>query len=323
MIFPAGAKDVCPKGIFMEEKRMQSPLVVWGGALFCCALWGSAFPAVKIGYRLFGIEGAPAVCLILFAGCRFLLAGLQAVGARSAVRGKLLLPRRGNWHLVAGLACVQTVLQYLFFYIGLANTTGVRSSILNGMGVFFSLLVASCVFRTEKLGANKLAGCALGFAGVLVINLTGGDLGGGFSLTGEGFILLSSLCSAFAASMVGRFSKREDPVVLSGWQFILGGSAMILFGLAAGGRLGQVTGAGLVMLFYLAFISSTAFSIWGVLLKYNPVSRVTVFGFTRPVFGVILSGIFLGEAGEAFNLRNLAALALVSVGILLVNRKKQ
>jgi hypothetical protein len=38
-----------------KEKFMQKTIVVWLGAFFCCLLWGSAFPCIKIGYRLFDI----------------------------------------------------------------------------------------------------------------------------------------------------------------------------------------------------------------------------------------------------------------------------
>lgn len=31
---------------------MTRTVVVWLGALLCCALWGSAFPCIKIGYQL-------------------------------------------------------------------------------------------------------------------------------------------------------------------------------------------------------------------------------------------------------------------------------
>ena len=73
------------------------------------------------------------------------------------------------------------------------------------------------------------------------------------------------------------------------------------------------------MLLYLAVISAVAYSMWGVLLKYNPVSRVTVFGFMNPVFGVILSAIFLRESGS-IGVVCILALVLVCAGIYIVNR---
>ena len=51
------------------------------------------------------------------------------------------------------------------------------------------------------------------------------------------------------------------------------------------------------MLLYLAFVSAAAYSLWAVLLKHNPVSKVAIFGFMNPVCGVLLSTILLDEKG--------------------------
>ena len=66
-----------------------------------------------------------------------------------------------------------------------------------------------------------------------------------------------------------------------------------------GGHITKVTPAGIGLLVYLALVSAVAYSLWGILLKYNPVSRVTVFGFMNPVFGVLLSALLLGEKDQA------------------------
>ena len=70
---------------------------------------------------------------------------------------------------------------------------------------------------------------------------------------------------------------------------------MIICGLLFGGRFPTVFGKGMAMLVYLALVSAAAYSLWGILLKYNPVSKVAVFGFMNPVFGVILSALLLNE----------------------------
>lgn len=69
------------------------------------------------------------------------------------------------------------------------------------------------------------------------------------------------------------------------------------------------------MVVYLAVVSAVAYSLWGILLKYNPVSKVAVFGFMNPVFGVILSALLLGEGAQAAGVKSLIALLLVSIGI--------
>ncbi len=154
-------------------------------AFVSCALWGSAFPMIKIGYAQFGITDSGPGAKILFAGVRFILAGILAWLAGSAVSRRPMLPRRSDWRKIIALCMFQTVLQYFFFYLGLANCTGVKSSIINGSGAFVVILLSTLVFRMEKMTARKLVGCILGFAGIIVINL-GGDMSG-FAWNGEGF----------------------------------------------------------------------------------------------------------------------------------------
>ncbi len=59
----------------------------------------------------------------------------------------------------------------------------------------------------------------------------------------------------------------------------------------------------------------------GILLKYNPVSKVAIFGFTNPVFGVLLSAWWLGEGSAELGWNALIALVLVCIGICIVNVK--
>ena len=78
------------------EKKLQNPGVVFALALLCCALWGSAFPCVKIGYEWLAIEGAGSQ--ILFAGYRFFLAGIFTflIGARFQKKLSFLEKMRYN-----------------------------------------------------------------------------------------------------------------------------------------------------------------------------------------------------------------------------------
>ena len=308
----------------MEKKnRMQSTVVVWLGALICCALWGSAFPCIKIGYQMFEIPQDAVATQILFAGLRFTLAGILVILIGSVLSGNLLKMNRQNAPKILKLSLLQTVLQYLFFYIGLANTTGVKASIIEGVNVFIAIFVASLIFRQEKLTMGKLAGCLIGFAGVVLVNLNGNGLDMSFHLNGEGFIFLSTVAYAFSSVYLKRYSKTENPVLLSGWQFVAGGLVMTIMGLLMGGKITKVTAAGIAMLFYLACISAVAYSLWGILLKYNPVSRVAVFGFMNPVFGVILSAFLLGEREQASGIKSIIALILVSIGIYITAKVKE
>lgn len=170
---------------------------------------------------------------------------------------------------------------------------------------------------------RKVLGCILGFVGVMLVTLNGGGLDMDFRLLGEGFVFLSTVAYAFSSVYFKRFSRTSDAFLLSGYQFLAGGLITSLAGLLAGGRVTGFTGKSLLLLVYMALISAVAYTLWGILLSYNPISRVAVFGFMNPVIGVILSALLLNEGEQALGVRSAAALALVCIGIWIVNGEKK
>lgn len=291
-------------------------------ALLCNALWGSAIPGVKTGYQLFGIDTGHTPSMFLFAGVRFALAGLMVIVAGSFIEKRPLIPRGGfEWRSIAIIGLFQTVFQYALYYTALPRIAGVTASILISTNTFFALLLSAFVFRMEKLAANKAIGCIIGFIGVLLVQYTGGALT--FSPTAEGFILCSTFCAAFSAVLSGRFGQRMSSMALSGWQFFLGGLVLTVIGILGGGRFSQVTPGALVLLGYLSLVSALAYTLWSCLFRDNPISRVAVFGFSQPIFGVLFSALILTSERDALNWKVLCALALVSVGIYIVNRGKK
>ncbi|MDA6495013.1 EamA/RhaT family transporter, partial [Escherichia coli] len=74
---------------------------------------------------------------------------------------------------------------------GLAFTTGVKGSIMNATGTFFSVLLAHFIYHNDKLSYNKALGCILGFAGVMVVNFSSG-MDFSFSLLGDGSVVMAA-----------------------------------------------------------------------------------------------------------------------------------
>ena len=68
---------------------------------------------------------------------------------------------------MAGIGIFQTTLQYIFFYIGMANTTGVKGSVINASNAFVSIIVAHFLVKGERMTWKKGVGCILGFAELL------------------------------------------------------------------------------------------------------------------------------------------------------------
>ena len=105
----------------------------------------------------------------------------------------MLVPDRSALLSILKLSVFQTILQYIFFYIGLAHNSGVKSSIINGSSTFFVILVASLIFRQERLDLKKIAGCVIGFAGVILVSMNGQKIDRNLSLMGDGSLFLSAL----------------------------------------------------------------------------------------------------------------------------------
>ncbi|POT56997.1 EamA family transporter [Citrobacter amalonaticus] len=292
--------------------------IVWLSAAFCCLLWGSAYPAIKSGYEIFQIATDDIPSKIVFAGYRFLFAGLLllvlAILQRKPI-GRLSSRQFGQLTL---LGLTQTSLQYIFFYIGLAFTTGVKGSIMNATGTFFSVLLAHFIYQNDRLSYNKTLGCILGFAGVMVVNFNSGLMDFNFSLLGDGSVVLAAFILSAATLYGKRISQTVDPTVMTGYQLGIGGLALVIGGYLFGGSLTVHGLFSVAILGYLTLLSSVAFALWSILLKYNRVGMIAPFNFLIPVSGAVLSAIFLGE--NILEWKYALALVLVCSGIWWVNK---
>lgn len=308
------------------EKIFSKTGTVLSLAIISTLLWGSAFPCVKAGYRIFQVADGDMGSQMLFAGIRFFIAGLMTILVSLFMEKQEYKKDVVRIWPVGGIllvALVQTCLQYFFYYVGMAHVTGVKGAILNGSMAFFCVIIARIFYKEkEKITGRKLAGCLLGIAGVIIVNLGKGELGAGFALLGEGFMILSAIVAALGSLANKEVSRNMAPVALCGWQLTLGAVMLIVLGFVMGGNLPllEIGAAGWLLLLYMSFISAAAFTLWTILLKYNPMGRITVYNFLIPVFGSILSALFLGE--EMWNVYTLSALPLVCVGIYFVNWKK-
>lgn len=294
--------------------------IVCALSLLACVLWGSAYPAIKTGYALFAIGPDDTAGKFLFAGYRFFAAGLILLGFSLGTGRKVLGLGAGLMGRVALLGVGMTTLQYIFFYIGLSHTTGVKGAIMNGTTTFFSVLAAHFAFKAERLTRRVSLGCVIGFLGVIFVNFNRDLLDLHFTFAGEGFLVIAA-CVLAVSSVYGKvISQKMDSVVMTAWQLGIGGALLIALGYAMGGSLTGFTAASTSLLAYMALLSSAAFAIMAMLLKYNPVSAFSIFQFTVPIFGTALSALFLGE--KLLEWKNLVALVCVCIGIFLVTYVK-
>ncbi len=289
-------------------------------ATLCCLLWGSSYPAIKNGFIMFAIQPGDMAGKLVFAGWRSMLAGMVLLCVAVLSKKNIVVLSRKNWLEVGALGLLQTSIMFVFFYLGLAYTTGVKSSVLNGTVSFFGVLLAHFIYHNDRLTWVKSVGCLIGFGGVLVVNLNQDLLDFSFTLIGEGSMILSAFFMAAGMIYGKRVSRNMDSSLMTGYQLAFGGAVLLAVGYAMGGELAHVTLKSSLILGYLVLNSSVAYTLWSVLLKYNRVGMVSVFNFLVPIFGAILSAIFLGEVFLEW--KNLAALLLVCSGIWLVTLEK-
>jgi len=284
-------------------------------ALICTFLWGAGYSVVKYSYSEFGILPEDIPSKLLFAGIRFMLAGGLTLGYLWMRRKKPPCPTGISTGALFCLSMFQTVLQYAFTYLGLALTTGSKSAILNQINIFLLVLLTPLFFRKESLTVPKCIGCILGFAGIIVINLEG--LRFSFQ-SGDGFIVLSSLSAAAGYLISKKYAGNADPAVVTGMQQFLGGTVLLTSGLLTGGYITRFTLSGILSLVFLSLAAAVSYTLWVRLLQTNDVSAISVYKFLTPLFGVLLSGLLLGEPVLCW--QNGISLALICLGIYLANK---
>ena len=294
-----------------------NPAAAVGMAVVCNVLWGSAFPFIKMGYRLFAIDATDTASIMCFAGVRFMLSALLVYAGGTALRrGPLPMPKGKNLLSCCGLGLWQTAAQYTFYYSAVALLTGAMGGILNSTQSFLGVIFAHFLYgNADRMTPAKTLGCVIGFAGVLIGTL--GNHGGG-SGWGVFCMLLATVVFTLSGPWNKSVTKKADSFAVCFLNLFVGGAALFVLGTALGGRLGSVTPLGVLVLLYLAFICGAGYLLWALLMKNNPVSRIAIFGFVNPVVNVLLSAVLNGE--PLFRWQYLAALVFVCVGIWLVNK---
>ena len=294
-----------------------NPAAAVGMAVVCNVLWGSAFPFIKMGYRLFAIDATDTASIMCFAGVRFMLSALLVYAGGAALRrGPLPMPKGKNLLSCCGLGLWQTAAQYTFYYSAVALLTGAMGGILNSTQSFLGVIFAHFIYgNADRMTPAKTLGCAVGFAGVLIGTL--GNHGGG---SGWGVFCMMAATIIFTLSGPWNKSvtKKADSFAVCFINLFVGGLALFVLGTVLGGSLHVQSALAMVVMLYLAFICGAGYVLWALLMKNNPVSRIAIFGFVNLVVNVLLSAVLNGE--PLFRWQYLAALVFVCVGIWLVNK---
>ncbi|WP_339231022.1 DMT family transporter [Oceanobacillus sp. FSL K6-2867] len=297
----------------------QNKWAVIGIAIFCSLLWGSAFPVLKVSYEELQMAPDDTFAKIVFAGLRFLLAGLIVLVGLLLTNPKKVLITRRQLLVIVVLGIVQTSLQYFFFYNGLAKVSGMQGSILSASGTFFTVILAHFFYRNDRMNWKKVIGLVAGFAGIIVANW-GQEFELAFQFTGEGYMILAALTGAIGTIMAKELAVGIHPFALTGWQLTIGAVLLLAVGYPQLGENAIIfNGLGTALFIYSAILSAVAFALWYSILKYNKAGEISIYKFVVPVSGTVLSAMFI--PGETLNVFILFAIMLVAAGIIVINWK--
>lgn len=248
------------------------------------ALWGGSFPLIRIASPAFGPWG--------LAGLRCALATLVLAAIMRALRQHW--PLASAWPRLAVLSLLTIALPFLLFnWAGLVLPAG-YSAILNATVPLFSMLAAAGL-GDERLTARRLAGCALGFAGVaLLVRL------GPVSVS-TAVVLAAFACIAASASyglgaiLMKRAMLTQHPLAASAAAHL---AATLMLAPPAGATLPRMqpdaAAVGAVLVLGL-FTSGLMYWISMRLMREIPATAATSSALMIPLFGVSWGALFLDE----------------------------
>jgi drug/metabolite transporter (DMT)-like permease len=279
-------------------------------AVFYVVLWASAYVPSKIG--------ATAVPPLWFLVARFLAAGALMAAITLALR-RPFPTRASQWLVYAAIGVLGNAAYLGLTYTALSRglEAGIGSIIASTNPLILALVAPRLL--AEPLTWRKLAGMALGFAGVVGVMLA--RTGTPSARPAEFGIALTGVVSNVASTIVfKRAHATSDLLAINTIQLLAAGLSLIPVALVLEGAPQPATpGPSVIVSFvYLVGVLSVGASmLWFWLLSRGAASRVSAFYFLTPIFGLAFGALFLGERVEPADGIGLLAVAL---GILLVQR---
>lgn len=298
----------------MKERVFQHKILSVLLALLVCALWGSLYPFIKIGYQAFSINAKDIPSIMLFAGLRFAVCGGILVGILVCKEKRRFLPSRTQWVPILLVGLFTIVLHYGLTYVALALGEGSKSAIIKQVGFLFLSCFSFLFIKEERFSVAKMLAGVLGFLGIVITAIDGNRV---VFAVGDVLLLLSSLCTVCSTIISKRSFSRIDPVRLVAFSQLLGGLCLLICGICMGGRIGSINAKAVLVFVYICAASIAAYVLWNLLLKHNSLAKLSIIKFSEPLFAVLFSGLWLHE--NIWKLTYLFALLTVLAAILLCN----
>ena len=277
-----------------------------------CVLWGLQQVAVK--------SAATGMHPVMQLGLRSLVAALL-VYALILLRGQKLSLHDGT--VLPGLgAGVLFAVEFLFAAIGLQYTTASHMSVFLYTAPIFTVLGLHLFLPAERLGFRQWFGVFAAFAGVAVA-FSNGFLGGGKELRdmllGDALGVMGGLFWA-ATTVLIRCSALSEAPPATTLLYQLSGCGVLLTSIALfRGEAGRIDFTPLVwgsLFFQSVIVAFASYLAWFWMLRRYLASRVAVFSFLTPMFGVGFGVLLLGDPVDV---RFAIGALLVLAGVVMVN----
>jgi len=296
----------------MSTQRLPVDGSAVGLMVLLCALWGLQQVAIKLA--------APDVAPIMQVALRSGLSALLVAGwARLRGQPLGLLGPTLRPGLLAGLLFSG---EFLFVAEGLRHTTASHMAVFLYTSPVFTALGLHLTVRAERLSPPQWLGIGVAFGGIALAfggGLAAGGLGGE-ALLGDLLGVLAGAAWGATTVVVRNSTLSEAPPATTLLYQLLGGLVLLTAAALLTGQAGRVAPTPLAwgsLLFQGVVISFASYLAWFWLLRRYLASRLSVFSFMTPLFGVTFGVLLLGEpVTPAFG----GGAALVLLGIMLVSR---
>ena len=194
-------------------------------AVIVSVLWGTLFPMIKIGYKVFEIDTTEVASILLFAGVRFLISGVILVAADSKRNRKFELPNMDQFKSICLVSLLTVVVHYALTYTGLSLADSSKSSVLKQIAFLIVPCIAFLFRKDDKFSFYKVLAAILGFSSVIIINLEGMNLVFGI---GEFLIILASFSSMFGQMASKNIYDKYKPTYIIAYSQLLGGVILVI-----------------------------------------------------------------------------------------------
>ncbi len=291
---------------------MNLHLAVW---LLLCLIWGSTWIFIKLG-----LDDWPP---FTFAAMRFLL-GAAILWLIVLFRGDSLPRARRDWLLIAGLGVATFSVNYGLVFWGENRISSGLTAVLQAVIPAFGLLLAHYLLPNERITAAKLAGVALGVAGVGVIFADQMNIAGPSALWGCAAIIVSAFVVAYSNILVKLHSSHLQVAPLVAGQMTFGFIPLLIVGWIVEGSPFQLhwTPQAAGSLVYLAVIGSViAFLLYYWLVKKIDVTKTMLISLVTPVVALLIGWLVRGEA-LSWRLALGSAAILSGIGMIVLKRAK-